>query len=161
MSVRDHQHTMLLFGAYRESGILPGEEMEQIIRTTSVITSILYPERQTNVRECGARVTCIKVIPLVLRILCNFSALPQYLERLARGMRTPCAILLLQICTYCIGASGFGFVRSTKKEIGTLFGVPISFLGDPYGNRTHVTAVKGPCLNRLTNGPYCGSGCRI
>ena len=25
--------------------------------------------------------------------------------------------------------------------------------GDPYGNRTHVTAVKGPCLNRLTNGP--------
>ena len=26
-------------------------------------------------------------------------------------------------------------------------------LGDPYGNRTHVTAVKGPCLNRLTNGP--------
>ena len=27
-------------------------------------------------------------------------------------------------------------------------------LGDPYGNRTHVTAVKGPCLNRLTNGPH-------
>ena len=25
--------------------------------------------------------------------------------------------------------------------------------GDAYGNRTHVTAVKGPCLNRLTNGP--------
>ena len=71
---------MLLFGAYRESGILPGEEMEQIISTTSVITYILYPERQTNVRECGARVACIKVIPLVLRILRNFSALPQYLE---------------------------------------------------------------------------------
>ena len=51
----DHQHTMLLFGAYSESGILPGEEMEQIISTISVITSILYPERQTNVRECGAR----------------------------------------------------------------------------------------------------------
>ena len=28
------------------------------------------------------------------------------------------------------------------------------FFHDPYGNRTHVTAVKGPCLNRLTNGPY-------
>ena len=27
-------------------------------------------------------------------------------------------------------------------------------LGDPYGNRTHVTAVKGRCLNRLTNGPH-------
>ena len=26
-------------------------------------------------------------------------------------------------------------------------------LHDPCGNRTHVTAVKGPCLNRLTNGP--------
>ena len=32
----------------------------------------------------------------------------------------------------------------------------VSFSGDPYGNRTHVTAVKGRCLNRLTNGP--GSG---
>ena len=30
------------------------------------------------------------------------------------------------------------------------------FFGDPYGNRTHVTAVKGRCLNRWTNGP--GSG---
>ena len=27
-------------------------------------------------------------------------------------------------------------------------------LGDPYGTRTHVTAVKGRCLNHLTNGPY-------
>ena len=34
--------------------------------------------------------------------------------------------------------------------------VPEFFHGDPYGNRTHVTAVKGRCLNRLTNGP--GSG---
>ena len=25
--------------------------------------------------------------------------------------------------------------------------------GDPYGNRTHVTTVKGWCLNRLTMGP--------
>ena len=25
--------------------------------------------------------------------------------------------------------------------------------GDPYGIRTHVTAVKGRCLNRLTKGP--------
>ena len=28
--------------------------------------------------------------------------------------------------------------------------------GDPYGTRTHVTAVKGRCLNHLTNG--LGSG---
>ena len=26
--------------------------------------------------------------------------------------------------------------------------------GDPYGTRTHVTAVKGRCLNLLTNGPF-------
>ena len=27
------------------------------------------------------------------------------------------------------------------------------FFGDPYGTRTHVTTVRGWCLNRLTNGP--------
>ncbi len=30
--------------------------------------------------------------------------------------------------------------------------------GDPYENRTRVTAVKGPCLNRLTNGPWSTQG---
>ena len=30
---------------------------------------------------------------------------------------------------------------------------PVLFAGDPYGTRTHVTTVKGWCLNRLTNGP--------
>ena len=38
-----------------------------------------------------------------------------------------------------------------KREAGQMS--CFSFSGDPYGNRTHVTAVKGPCLNRLTNGP--------
>ena len=38
-----------------------------------------------------------------------------------------------------------------NKKIRTL---SHSDCGDPYGNRTHVTAVKGRCLNRLTNGPY-------
>ena len=36
-------------------------------------------------------------------------------------------------------------------------GFAFNLFGDPYGNRTHVTAVKGRCLNRLTNGPN-GSG---
>ncbi len=31
-------------------------------------------------------------------------------------------------------------------------------IGDPYGIRTRVTAVKGRCLNRLTNGPLCNGG---
>ena len=30
--------------------------------------------------------------------------------------------------------------------------------GDPIGNRTRVTAVKGRCLNRLTMGPYKKTG---
>jgi hypothetical protein len=34
-----------------------------------------------------------------------------------------------------------------KRDIASLF------FGDPYGTRTHVTAVKGRCLNHLTNGP--------
>ena len=38
-----------------------------------------------------------------------------------------------------------------KKDVG----VKRTLLrrGDPYGTRTHVTAVKGRCLNHLTNGP--------
>ena len=41
--------------------------------------------------------------------------------------------------------------ETTKKE-HTPFGV-CSFFGDPWENRTPVTAVKGRCLSRLTNGP--------
>ncbi len=29
----------------------------------------------------------------------------------------------------------------------------LHIVGDPYGIRTRVTAVKGRCLNHLTNGP--------
>ncbi len=50
--------------------------------------------------------------------------------------------------------SGPSFRFPYGKKEDTLKGV--FFFGDPYGNRTHVTAVKGRCLNRLTNGP--GSG---
>lgn len=35
-----------------------------------------------------------------------------------------------------------------------------AFLYDPYGIRTRVTAVKGRCLNRLTNGPFTCSPLR-
>ena len=42
-----------------------------------------------------------------------------------------------------------GFERIKKR----LFKLNSRF-GDPYENRTRVTAVKGRCLNRLTNGPY-------
>ena len=36
--------------------------------------------------------------------------------------------------------------RTTSIEVVLLY-------DDPYGIRTRVTAVKGRCLNRLTNGP--------
>ena len=32
-------------------------------------------------------------------------------------------------------------------------GFAFNLFGDPYGIRTHDTAVKGRCLNRLTKGP--------
>ena len=48
-------------------------------------------------------------------------------------------------------------IAPQTKQKTSPFGEVFCFVGDPYGNRTHVTAVKGPCLNRLTNGPY-GSG---
>ena len=41
--------------------------------------------------------------------------------------------------------------RVIKKRRPTIGGA--SLFGDPYGTRTHVTAVKGRCLNLLTNGP--------
>ncbi len=41
----------------------------------------------------------------------------------------------------------------TRTDAGFSGGSSDATCGDPYGNRTHVTAVKGPCLNRLTNGP--------
>ena len=34
-------------------------------------------------------------------------------------------------------------------------GFAFNLFGDPYGNRTHDTTVKGWCLNRLTKGPRC------
>ena len=41
--------------------------------------------------------------------------------------------------------------ETTKKE--HLHDVQVFFFGDPWENRTPVTAVKGRCLSRLTNGP--------
>ena len=58
-----------------------------------------------------------------------------------RGMRTHIKVR----CTLIVFA-----LKGHQKRIRQM---PYPFFGDPYGNRTHVTAVKGPCLNRLTNGP--------
>ena len=53
-------------------------------------------------------------------------------------------------CFPAVGRFPYGSPKKERCEsISLLF-------GDPYGNRTHVTAVKGRCLNRLTNGPNKG-----
>ena len=45
-----------------------------------------------------------------------------------------------------------GWVKENASTHGLM-----RFFGDPYGTRTHVTAVKGRCLNHLTNGPGSGN----
>ena len=59
----------------------------------------------------------------------------------------------LKTCPRHVFLTAFRFPYS-KKDTTQKGGV---FFGDPYGNRTHVTAVKGRCLNRLTNGPGSGN----
>ena len=49
-------------------------------------------------------------------------------------------------------AAFFENEKTARRDCSELY-----FHGDPYGNRTHVTAVKGRCLNRLTNGPGSGN----
>ncbi len=44
-----------------------------------------------------------------------------------------------------------------KKKIDKHLEMLVVLCGDPYGTRTHVTAVKGRCLNHLTNGPDSGT----
>ena len=65
-----------------------------------------------------------------------------------------CDLLIMRfmdrICRF-YRASGFFRRSHMKKSTPSMWSA--FFHGDPYGNRTHVTAVKGPCLNRLTNGP--------
>ena len=46
------------------------------------------------------------------------------------------------------------YVRGAKNPRHRMMS---GIFGDPYGNRTHITAVKGRCLNLLTNGPGSGN----
>ena len=52
----------------------------------------------------------------------------------------------------CAAAGGFGDSRTGHHEKTVRHKVPHR-RGDPYGNRTHVFAVRGRCLSLLTNGP--------
>ena len=52
--------------------------------------------------------------------------------------------------------SGFDEWQNKKRHLSGVF----FCFGDPYENRTRVTAVKGRCLNLLTNGPGSGNWTR-
>ena len=45
-----------------------------------------------------------------------------------------------------------GVITATPRDLTLILNV-FNSNGDPYGIRTRVTAVKGRCLNHLTNGP--------
>ena len=49
---------------------------------------------------------------------------------------------------------GFDEARGAKNPGHQMMS---GIFGDPCGNRTHITAVKGRCLNLLTNGPGSGN----
>ena len=135
------------------------------ISTASVIRAINIPSAK-QVRECGARVICAYIIPLILRILWNISALPVLcgaygnLLRPARlptrkrrsnvstPIRASANVQDKQIkamnCIICKARVGSMSVRATndKKKKSTT-SVVLSVVGDPYGNRTHVFSVRG------------------
>ncbi len=69
--------------------------------------------------------------------------------RLASGHRfTACSRTHIPKLRFGVGS----YAERVTKNKGHSQGVSFVF-GDPYGNRTHVFAVRGRCLNRLTNGP--------
>ena len=77
--------------------------------------------------------------------------------RILRRGFPACTLRPLALLRLPVSATGGGRLRSTSSYGSTKIVLQPKledYFGDPYGNRTHVTAVKGPCLNRLTNGPY-------
>ena len=75
---------------------------------------------------------------------CRFCLVDSPSWRPAAMLRTP------QRFAYARVAERFS-ITGAKKERHLFVSL---FFGDPWENRTPVTAVKGRCLSRLTNGPY-------
>ena len=57
------------------------------------------------------------------------------------------------ICPYLSRNTAILFLGNSQKKLPNLAAF---FFGDPWGNRTPVSAVRGRCLSRLTNGPCIG-----
>ena len=101
---------------------------------------------------CSCLVTTVAVVCHFVRSLKLSSKFPLLATPLAK---TTVQVVFTSL-TYGIeppSATSLRYVKQVSKKRRRMLKHPSSFFGDPYGNRTHVTAVKGPCLNRLTNGP--------
>ena len=74
-----------------------------------------------------------------------------------RSTYAPKACITDEVCITHAVRITFRKERITQKSLFCLVDKRDFFVGDPYGTRTHVTAVKGRCLNHLTNGPGSGN----
>ena len=94
-------------------------------------------------------------IPFVCSIQAGFRPHPEGTPPKARGISHGLKSVPRTLFAPVLPGPAFRFPHSRYEKSSCPKGRSF-FHGDPYGNRTHVTAVKGRCLNRLTNGP--GSG---
>ena len=74
-------------------------------------------------------------------------------SRCLHGLRT-------SRCTPLTGKPLCAFLFRSKPS-RVRFHARIRYHGDPWGNRTPVTGVRGRCLNRLTNGPHFPTGSSV
>ena len=125
---KGHPQGVSIFKVHTDAvGILPGEEMAHAISTKSVISTDSTPSGK-QVRECGARVIYADKFSLVLGVLWNISALPQYLERYAARYANPLRHTILCKFAYALQRKWVrGRAEHEQKETGTHFGVPVSF----------------------------------
>ena len=99
-----------------------------------------------------------------LRGVCEPSDIRRRVRFLVRESASPCEVSHSETAEQCfepIFKTRAFWVGSCAERISktkrTLCWVSFCF-GDPYGNRTHASALRGPRLSRLTNGPfYCAS----
>ena len=106
---------------------------------------------------------CIrKITPLGVThrriLLVRIFLLAALVSKLPFALLAKCKLRAYSLLCFILFRSRFARTSSIQtnrlpKKKTTPIGV-VFFFGDPWENRTPVTAVKGRCLSRLTNGPY-------
>ena len=97
-------------------------------------TGIGVCSRGENWLACGVSLPC-------RRLQCKFARIP-----------TQYAIYRKRYANSATASQKFVRPRGTKKCRHRNW--CLHFFGDPWENRTPVSALRGPCLSRLTNGPF-------